>query len=723
MRYPKPEDRYSCEVLCENFMEIEERLNELGSGTPGGTGGSGGDGKDGFSPIATVTETDEGAIIEIEDVNGKTSATIRHGENGSDASVTAQNITNALGYTPAKQTDVESIAQNIPLYIKWDGNTEGRETVSPFANNNPFYKVSDLTYSADELDGCYVEISEFEETCVADKSLFEETEDMIILKVNGLKADGGGVIATFGVVVKHDIDGATKGTYFVHSSDVYTEKLSKNMTDIIEEAKAYTDEAVANIDVSWNDLTDKPFVTPQMYGAKGDGVTDDSDAIQQAIDSGFPVKVPRGHYLLTKPIYIRGMNVSVTSVSENLEFNSDTQFIFDNCDGIVMEVGARFFKFDGVLLKANNPENENSAVICEAIDGERPSVHNIHMRNFYVVDFNIFLNDGVCTMWDCEFSHIRTQNVEYGLYLGQQTNNENFGVVFNNVYFDNSKLMVTHSKLTFIGCNIGIQQSDFAHFKNNCFINFMNCNFEMDSAEPTGRLMFFEGKEFIFTNCQFLLLGQGATMIKTNTDLSLMRFEGCIEVKKQADTTSVLLDGTTFGRNNGCIQIVGDGIKTPTPNNNWYNAMVLSSPSSILHGHDNNDSTYKPHAIRFSDNRQQIEYTSDGTNFVDVYGNPKASRGTFPFVLGNGFYIDGGEVAVTGDTVTVNYNHKVNGMVFVTAPPKVDNVPIMILRDESADYKDKPNYAVFRIMMWNATNARWDGNTKAFTLKWIKISL
>ena len=28
MRYPKPTDKYSCEVLCENFMEIDERLNE-----------------------------------------------------------------------------------------------------------------------------------------------------------------------------------------------------------------------------------------------------------------------------------------------------------------------------------------------------------------------------------------------------------------------------------------------------------------------------------------------------------------------------------------------------------------------------------------------------------------------------------------------------------------------------------------------------------------------
>ena len=35
MRYPKPEDRYDCGVLCENFEEIEERLSGLEQG--GGT--------------------------------------------------------------------------------------------------------------------------------------------------------------------------------------------------------------------------------------------------------------------------------------------------------------------------------------------------------------------------------------------------------------------------------------------------------------------------------------------------------------------------------------------------------------------------------------------------------------------------------------------------------------------------------------------------------------
>jgi len=48
-------------------------------------------------------------------------------------------------------------------------------------------------------------------------------------------------------------------------------------------------------------------VTPQTYGAKADGITDDTDAFQRAVDSGYDVYIPtakRETYRITKPIRI-----------------------------------------------------------------------------------------------------------------------------------------------------------------------------------------------------------------------------------------------------------------------------------------------------------------------------------------------------------------------------------------------------------------------------------
>lgn len=48
------------------------------------------------------------------------------------------------------------------------------------------------------------------------------------------------------------------------------------------------------------------YTTPQMYGAKADGVTDDTDAIQQAINSGKSVYLSSGTYIISQPLVIDG---------------------------------------------------------------------------------------------------------------------------------------------------------------------------------------------------------------------------------------------------------------------------------------------------------------------------------------------------------------------------------------------------------------------------------
>ncbi len=62
-------------------------------------GDKGDTGATGYSPTATVTQTDTGATVTITDAKGTTTADIA---NGSDASVTTDNIVAALGYTPER---------------------------------------------------------------------------------------------------------------------------------------------------------------------------------------------------------------------------------------------------------------------------------------------------------------------------------------------------------------------------------------------------------------------------------------------------------------------------------------------------------------------------------------------------------------------------------------------------------------------------------------------
>ena len=60
----------------------------------------------------------------------------------------------------------------------------------------------------------------------------------------------------------------------------------------------------SDVDADLEELKDKTewVVTPQMFGAKGDGVTDDTEAIQSAINESKCIAFPEGVYLVTASI-------------------------------------------------------------------------------------------------------------------------------------------------------------------------------------------------------------------------------------------------------------------------------------------------------------------------------------------------------------------------------------------------------------------------------------
>lgn len=79
----------------------------------------------------------------------------------------------------------------------------------------------------------------------------------------------------------------------------------------------------------------KDYVTPQMYGAKADNTTDDTQAIQDAVDSGKPVFFPAGTYRMDTQVYI----------------NAKKDFTLDASNATINYTGATYaFKFQRVQL-------------------------------------------------------------------------------------------------------------------------------------------------------------------------------------------------------------------------------------------------------------------------------------------------------------------------------------------------------------------------------------
>lgn len=67
---------------------------------------------------------------------------------------------------------------------------------------------------------------------------------------------------------------------------------------------AYTKEELDKMLDELKKHTIKNYATPQMYGANGDGKTDDTDAIQQCIDNSMYIFFPKGTYLISKTLEI-----------------------------------------------------------------------------------------------------------------------------------------------------------------------------------------------------------------------------------------------------------------------------------------------------------------------------------------------------------------------------------------------------------------------------------
>lgn len=98
-------------------------------------------------------------------------------------------------------------------------------------------------------------------------------------------------------------------------------------------------------------------VTPQMYGAKGDGVTDDTAAFRSAIEANDSVYVPNSTYLITDTIDISykkslysddGQRATILYNGINSVINIGRMSVFRNIDITIQN------EFDGAVFDTNN---------------------------------------------------------------------------------------------------------------------------------------------------------------------------------------------------------------------------------------------------------------------------------------------------------------------------------------------------------------------------------
>lgn len=334
MKYPKPTDRYSCEVLCENFMEIEGELNKL-----------------------TSIQNMNGCIV----CNGE-EITLTVGEDVAVGQVISFRYKKVDGYSVSARG--LSMYDFIQQPVVSDGYledsleiVEGYKTVkftgayfavvsasgSGFSGdyndltNKPTIpsKTSQLTNDSGFLTQ-HQSLSGYAKT--ADHYTKTESDNKYQVKGNYLTSVPSEYVT--------ETELAAKGYLTQHQDlSAYAKKSTTlsgyGITDAYE--KTEVDTKISGLSEQIDDLS--VIVTPQMYGAKGDGVTDDTQALFNALNENDEVFLPKGEYVISQ-------SIDLSNGKKMFSNNQEGTIVF-NGTGSVFYLGRRT-RINGIRIKVNN---------------------------------------------------------------------------------------------------------------------------------------------------------------------------------------------------------------------------------------------------------------------------------------------------------------------------------------------------------------------------------
>jgi hypothetical protein len=159
-------------------LDLDDTLTKKGYAADAAAVGealkNGGGGEDGFSPIANVTQTEDGAVISVTDKTGTTTATVTNGKDGDagDPGKSAYQYAQEGGYTGTEQEFMEKLASAsdypIPCVTdygaKGDGVADDTEAFRNALKNARVLLVPGGTYNLSAGlaigDNCCVELSQ-----------------------------------------------------------------------------------------------------------------------------------------------------------------------------------------------------------------------------------------------------------------------------------------------------------------------------------------------------------------------------------------------------------------------------------------------------------------------------------------------------------------------------------------------------------------------------------
>lgn len=156
---------------------------------------------------------------------------------------------------------------------------------------------------------------------------------------------------------------------------------TQNLKDYID----HLDSSNADVDIDMTQIDSRrSFVTPEMFGAKADGATDDASALQACIDYAVDnnIKLVAGkHYVIDSSLIISGNALEMSFHS--LVYNGDDAAIIfsgSNCDLRITSIWAK--NGSGLRIKSTIPTHTNN-IYTGYISSSRNCIELVGIGYFY----------------------------------------------------------------------------------------------------------------------------------------------------------------------------------------------------------------------------------------------------------------------------------------------------------------------------------------------------
>lgn len=340
--------------------------------------------------------------------------------------------------------------------------------------------------------------------------------------------------------------------------------------------------------IDLHNLETPAFTTPEEYGAKGDGITDDTVAIQAAFNSGKNVFFKRTSYKVTESLIVPnglktnlGGAVFVTDMLTPLfvidrNKNNASGIVFDGNGCDIIGTCGYVFSITGVNNFAISPSNYAKHIIIKNFDintGQsvegfvkmNTAVRNVYISNCYTWSKNGIVSDGKAVeiyIDNCNLYISGNGNpIKMSSSLGSDLYNE--GWMLSNCTIDGSGASVSIQDVfvlqitnCYIGCNFKILYPVSTGSTGTGFITISNTVFN-DVIDLGG-----SGSAWIrtiFSGCEFndRINGNGVTDLVITSCMYTGDQETCILFTNNVHR--FLIDGVKFtGQNKVCINVSGN---------------------------------------------------------------------------------------------------------------------------------------------------------------------